>query len=754
MPGLVFISYRRDDEPDIALMLYEGLADAFGRESLFMDVEGGIRVGSNFVDVLNEKVAECDVMLALVGRSWLQAADAQGRNRLHNADDYVRTEIEAAMRAGKSVIPVLVNGGAMPRHEDLPQSMREFALLQAFGLRLRTFQRDVQGLIGELQIILTEAESARQGETADERRAAEENRAIQHQQDLARSEQMSELMAKLATLEAQVNATPAQMRAVEEKSRWELIAKHKDIRDIRDHVARFPGGSSEPEARRLLEDLVWLELGPEPTLMALDSFIGEFPEGRHAQEAHARRLALMPVDPPPQPRPQPYARPAEQPAVSRGGLRKPPSATEQLSHNLNFGAFAKAEELKKRIWFTIAALIVFRIGTYVPLPGLDASLLNLRPSIGTGGLLAFLDLLSGGAIHRGSLFLLGIFPCGAALVIASNVPAQPEESAESHRKRINQSARHSTIFFAMIAGLAIAFALEHSYPGAPSGWTFRMTTMLTLTAATLFLMWLAEQITARGIGSGFAMMTAAGVISEQTSALLRFADAHSMTVAALVAIAGIAPCVAFIVLVDRSERRLLVQHPRRSVHRLYAGGHDNLPIKLNPAGALAPLTVTWVVLATLALGSFIHGLMPMSWVELLPTPGTGHLSYIAICASLIGLLSIVQTATIINPPETADLLRRNGGFLPGIRPGARTAEYIDYVGTRVAVVGSFCLGIAWSLPELLVYVTGVPLPFIGTSLFVVINVTVHAVAHIQSELVAHQYEALIQRAKLRPVGRH
>jgi len=437
------------------------------------------------------------------------------------------------------------------------------------------------------------------------------------------------------------------------------------------------------------------------------------------------------------------------------------SAAEQLASNLNFSAFAKAEELKKRIWFTLGALIVYRAGTYVPLPGIDPAALAQAFNQASTGLLGMFNMFAGGAVGRMAIFALGIMPYISASIIiqllTTVVPRleQLKKEGEQGRKMINQYTRYGTVVLAIFQAYGIAVGLE----GAGSivtdpGWFFRATTVVTLVGGTVFLMWLGEQITARGVGNGISLIIFSGIVAGLPSALagmLELGREGALPTAIILGVIVLAVVViAFIVYMERAQRRLLIQYPKRQVgNRVFQGESSHLPLKLNTSGVIPPIFASSLLLVPATLTSFSAGTGP-GWVTTMTSLlGHGQPLFMVIYAALIIFFAFFYTAIVFNPADTADNLKKHGGYIPGIRPGERTAEYIDYVLSRITVVGAIYLVIVCLLPEFLISATAVPFYFGGTSLLIVVSVTMDTVAQVQGHLLAHQYEGLVKKAKLR-----
>ncbi len=438
------------------------------------------------------------------------------------------------------------------------------------------------------------------------------------------------------------------------------------------------------------------------------------------------------------------------------------SAAEQLASNLNFGAFGKAEELKKRIWFTLGALLIFRLGTYIPLPGINADALAQAFQRQSGGVLGLFNMFSGGAVSRMAIFALGIMPYISASIIiqlmTSVIPTleQLKKEGEQGRKIINQYTRYGTVLLGCIQAYGISVGLEGS-SGIVSdpGLFFRISTVITLVGGTMFLLWLGEQITARGIGNGTSLIIFAGIVANLPHAIsstLELGRTGALSTTLILAILVLALLlVAFIVFMERAQRRLLIQYPKRQVgNKMFQGDTSHLPLKLNTAGVIPPIFASSLLLLPATAAGFSNSTTLPGWATVVLTSlGHGQPLYMLLFASLIIFFSFFYTAIVFNPKDTADQLKKHSGFIPGIRPGERTAEYIDYVLTRITVVGALYMTIVCLIPEFLISATGVPFYLGGTSLLIVVSVTLDTVAQIQGHLIAHQYEGLIKKSKLR-----
>ena len=437
------------------------------------------------------------------------------------------------------------------------------------------------------------------------------------------------------------------------------------------------------------------------------------------------------------------------------------SAAEQLAANLNFSALAKAEELKKRIWFTLGALLVYRFGTYIPLPGIDPTAWDQIFKSQAGGILGMFNMFAGGGIHRMAIFALNIMPYISASIIiqlmttVSPTLEQLKKEGEAGRKVINQYTRYLTVLLALFQAYGISIGLEGAGNVVTEpGWFFRIATVITLTGGTMFMMWLGEQITARGIGNGISLIIMAGIVAELPSAIAGMLElgrqgALSTGLILIVIIMAFA-VTAFIVFMERAQRRLLIQYPKRQVgNRMFEGQSSHLPLKLNTSGVIPPIFASSLLLLPTTVANFNAGAGPEWFVTLTTQLSHGRPLFLILYISLIVFFAFFYTAIVFNPTETAENLKKHGGFIPGIRPGERTAEYIDYVLTRITVVGAAYLAVVCLIPEILISYAAVPFYFGGTSLLIVVSVTMDTVAQVQGYLLAHQYEGLIKRSKLR-----
>ncbi|MCK6451016.1 MAG: preprotein translocase subunit SecY [Alphaproteobacteria bacterium] len=445
------------------------------------------------------------------------------------------------------------------------------------------------------------------------------------------------------------------------------------------------------------------------------------------------------------------------------------SAAEQLAANINFGAFSKATELKKRIWFTLLALLVYRLGTYIPIPGIDPVALQQLFQQNAGGILDMFNMFSGGALGRMTIFALNIMPYISASIIMQLMTAVSptldalKKEGEVGRKKLNQYTRYGTVFLALVQSYGIAVGLEGLAGPRGSavldpGMFFRLTTVISLTGGTVFLMWLGEQITARGVGNGISLIIFAGIaanLPHAIAATLELGRTGAMSTVFILFILVMALGVtAFIVFIERAQRRILVQYPKRQQgNKMFGGDSSHMPLKLNTSGVIPPIFASSILLMPLTIAGFTGGQGP-DWLNAITAQlSHGSLLYIAMYVGLIVFFAFFYTAIVFNPVETADNLKKYGGFVPGIRPGKNTADHLDYVLTRLTVIGAAYLSAVCVLPEILISNYAVPFYFGGTSLLIVVSVTMDTVAQIHSHLLAHQYEGLIKKAKLRGARR-
>ncbi|MEK9800109.1 MAG: preprotein translocase subunit SecY [Alphaproteobacteria bacterium] len=443
------------------------------------------------------------------------------------------------------------------------------------------------------------------------------------------------------------------------------------------------------------------------------------------------------------------------------------SAADRMAAGAGLGALAKADELKKRLLFTLGALIIYRLGTYVPLPGINPGALADVFSQQSSGILGMFDMFSGGALGRMTIFALNIMPYITAAIImqlmTAIVPSMEalKKDGEAGRKQINQYTRYLTVLLATVQGYGIAVGLE-SASGVVSdpGLFFRLTTVVTLVGGTLFLMWLGEQITSRGVGNGISLIIFSGIVAELPSALAGTLELGRTGALSVVLILGLfvmaAAVIAFIVFIERSVRKIVVQYPKRQHgNKVFGGDQSFLPLKINVPGVIPPIFASSLLLMPISIinlsGSQGGG---AEWlVTLNALLGRGQPLYLAIYIGLIVFFAFFYTAIVFNPEDTAENLRKYGGYIPGIRPGKTTADYLDTVLTRLTVLGAAYLSAVCILPEILISQYSVPFYFGGTSLLIVVTVTLDTVGQIQSHLLAHQYEGLVKKQRIKGRGR-
>jgi len=440
------------------------------------------------------------------------------------------------------------------------------------------------------------------------------------------------------------------------------------------------------------------------------------------------------------------------------------SAVEQLAKNANWGALAKATDLKRRLLFVIGALIVYRLGTYIPIPGIDPRVWNDIFTQQGGGLLDVFNMFSGGALSRMTIFALNIMPYISASIIMQLATAMSpkleamKKEGEVGRMKINQYTRYFTVLLATVQAYGLAVGLE-SLSGASGsavidpGMFFRISTVITIVGGTIFLMWLGEQITARGIGNGISLIIFAGIVAELPRAIastLELGRQGTFSGLELIVLSVVVVSViAFIVFIERAQRRVTVQYPKRQVGRQMMGGETNhIPLKLNTAGVIPPIFASSLLLLPLTIVGFSGAEGGDITAGIAQYLQHGQPVYMLLYGGLIAFFCFFYTAIVFNPEENAETLRKYGGFIPGIRPGKNTADHLDFILTRVTAIGALYLVFVCLLPEFMISRYNMPFYFGGTSLLIVVTVTLDTVAQIHSHLIAHQYEGLMKKAKL------
>ena len=446
------------------------------------------------------------------------------------------------------------------------------------------------------------------------------------------------------------------------------------------------------------------------------------------------------------------------------------SLAERMASNMDFAAFSKADELKKRLWFTVFALIVFRLGTFIPLPGIDPNVLSDIFARNSGGILGMFNMFAGGALERMTIFALNIMPYISASIIIQlgqsvipSLAALKKEGEAGHRK-ITQMTRYLTVLITIVQGYGIAVGLQ-SMTGSAGisavvhpGFGFIFTTVVSLVGGTMFIVWLGEQITSRGVGNGSSLIITVGIIANIPSALAQTFElgrvgSMSLGVIALLMIMVLL-LIYVIVLVERAQRKITIQYPKRQVGmRMTAAESSHLPLKINPTGVIPPIFASSLLLLPITIANLSAENGP-AWVQTLSQLlGHGQPLYLGLYAFLIAFFAFFYTAVVFNPEDTADNLKKHGGFIAGIRPGKNTAEYLDYVITRLTVLGAFYLVALCILPEILISKLSVPFVLGGTTLLIVVQVTMDFVGQLQSHLIAYQYEGLIKKAALANKGK-
>lgn len=438
------------------------------------------------------------------------------------------------------------------------------------------------------------------------------------------------------------------------------------------------------------------------------------------------------------------------------------SLADKMASNINFNAFSKAKDLQARLLFTLMALVVFRLGTYIPLPGINPSVINDFFSNNSGGLLGMFNAFTGGALSRMTIFALNIMPYISASIIvqlgASVIPSLMalKKEGESGMRKINQYTRYLTVLITVVQAFFMAQALMAA--GAvimPSQGMFALTTVVSLLGGTMFVVWLGEQITARGVGNGASLIIMAGIVAGIPGAITRVFEENRTGALSSGVVIGLLlmmfALIYIIVMFERAQRRIVVHYPKRQMgNRMMQGANSHLPLKINPTGVMPPIFASALLAVPVAIVQFSSKSNTsdfMNKVAVLLTPG--QWLYITLFAFLIGFFTFFYTSLQSNPEDTADNLKKQGGFVAGIRPGKNTAEYLDYVITRLTVLGAIYLISLCILPEFLIASFHVPFFLGGTTLLIVVSVIMDTVTQIQSHMIAHQYEGLIKKAKLK-----
>lgn len=437
------------------------------------------------------------------------------------------------------------------------------------------------------------------------------------------------------------------------------------------------------------------------------------------------------------------------------------SAAEQMAANLSWGALGKATDLRSRIFFTIGLLIVYRLGTYIPVPGIDGQALRDFMSNAGAGLGGILNMFTGGAISRMGIFALGIMPYISASIIiqllASMIPAleQMKKEGEQGRKKMNQWTRYATVALALFQGYGIAMSIQAGGLAHEPGPFFVASCVITLVGGTMFLMWLGEQITARGIGNGTSLIIFTGIVAEIPAALAQFFSMGRSNVISTPVIIGVLVMVvvviAAVVFMERALRKISIQYPRRQVGmKIYDGGSSHLPIKVNPAGVIPAIFASSLLLLPITISTFSGAQTGPIMSTILAYFGPGQPLYLVFFIGMIVFFAYFYTHNVaFKVDDVAKNLQDQNGFIPGIRPGRKTEDYLEYVVNRVLVLGSAYLAAVCLLPEVLRSQFAIPFYFGGTSVLIVVSVTMDTINQIQSHLLAHQYEGLIEKSNLR-----
>ena len=442
------------------------------------------------------------------------------------------------------------------------------------------------------------------------------------------------------------------------------------------------------------------------------------------------------------------------------------SAAEQMAANTSWAALGKATDLRNRIFFTLALLIVYRLGTYIPVPGIDGAALREFVEQAGQGVAGMVSMFTGGALGRMGIFALGIMPYISASImvqlLTAMVPAleQLKKEGEQGRKKINQYTRFGTVALAVIQSYGLAVSLEAGDLVTDPGWYFRASCMITLVGGTMFLMWLGEQITARGIGNGISLIIFVGIIAEVPAALAQFfssgvsgAISPALIIGVIIMVVG---TITFVVFMERALRKVTIQYPRRQVGmKMTEAQSSHLPIKVNPAGVIPAIFASSLLLLPVTISTFSGGSDTGPIMStILAYFGPGQPLYLLFFGAMIVFFAYFYTFNVsFKPDDVADNLKNQNGFVPGIRPGKKTAEYMEYVVNRVLVLGSAYLTAVCLLPEILRTQYAIPFYFGGTSVLIVVSVTMDTIQQVQSHLLAHQYEGLIQKSQLRGKGK-
>ena len=441
------------------------------------------------------------------------------------------------------------------------------------------------------------------------------------------------------------------------------------------------------------------------------------------------------------------------------------TAAEKLAGNFNLGAFGKATELKNRLLFTLGALIVFRLGTFLPIPGINPVSLQQFFEQQSSGILGIFDTFSGGALGRMGIFALGVMPYISSSIIMTlmqgSIPYMKslKEQGSKGQRQLRQITRYVTVLIAALQGYGVSIGLESMQTAYGNividpGLFFRITTVVTLVGGTIFLMWLGEQISSRGVGNGISLIITAGILANLPSAFvstLQLGRTGELSTAFILGILILVlALIIFIVFIEKGQRRLVVQYPKRQVgNKIYGGQSSHLPLKINTAGVIPVIFASSILLLPNTMSGFGAGSSSDIFLFISSYLGRGQPLYLALFAAMIIFFGFFYTGIVFNPDEQAENLRKYGGFIPGIRPGENTSKYIDYVLTRLTTIGTIYLALVALMPEFLISKTSIPFYLGGTSLLIVVVVMIDFINQVQSHLFQHQYEGLLKKTKLK-----
>ena len=441
------------------------------------------------------------------------------------------------------------------------------------------------------------------------------------------------------------------------------------------------------------------------------------------------------------------------------------TTAEKLAGNLNFGALGKATELRNRLLFTLGALIVFRLGTFLPIPGINPISLQQFFEQQSSGILGIFDTFSGGALGRMGIFALGVMPYISSSIIMTlmqgSIPYMKnlKEQGSKGQRQLRQLTRYVTVLIAALQGYGVSIGLESMQTTYGNividpGLFFRITTVVTLVGGTVFLMWLGEQISSRGVGNGISLIITAGILANLPSAFVstlqlgRTGELSNVFILSILIL--VLALIIFIVFIEKGQRRLIVQYPKRQVgNKIYGGQSSHLPLKINTAGVIPVIFASSILLLPNTMSGFGAGSSSDIFLFISSYLGRGQPLYLGLFAAMIIFFGFFYTGIVFNPDEQAENLRKYGGFIPGIRPGENTSKYIDFVLTRLTTIGTLYLALVALLPEFLISKTSIPFYLGGTSLLIVVVVMIDFITQVQSHLFQHQYEGLLKKTKLK-----